>query len=68
MMVEITKPAWMMAAIAAGLLVWAVVLAWGVIRNQPVLDLRKPLMILGVVALFLGGWATLLLFRSLKSR
>lgn len=61
------KPAWIIAVIAVGLLAWAVVLAWGVIRNQPVLDLRKPLIIIGVVVLFLGGWAALLLTRKSNS-
>ena len=67
-MVNSAKPARIIMVIAGGLLVWASVLAWGVVRNQPVLDMRKPLIIIGVVVLFLGGWAMLLMFRKSNSR
>jgi hypothetical protein len=67
-MVEFSKSTRFIGMIAAGLLIWASVLAWGVIRNQPVLDLRKPLIIVGVVLLFLGGWVVLLLTRKSNSK
>ena len=59
-----TRSRWFIATIFTGLLVWAGVLAWGVVRNQIALDVRKPLVIIGVVVLFLGVWAVLLLFRK----
>lgn len=67
-MVNAAKPTRIIVVIAGGLLLWASVLAWGVVRNQPVLDLRKPLIILAVVVLFLGGWAMLLMIRKSNSR
>ncbi len=46
--------------ILAGLLIWTVVIVWGVVRNQPAFDFRKPLVILGVMGGFVFVWIALL--------
>ncbi len=46
--------------ILAGLLIWTVVIVWGVVRNQQAFDFRKPLVILGVMGGFVFVWITLL--------
>ena len=58
----------MVIGISVALLLWAGVLAWGVVRNQEQLDIRKPLMIVGIVVVFLGSWAGLLFAKKNRDR
>jgi hypothetical protein len=58
--------------LAAALAVWASLLALGAYLqlgdDQPRYDLRKPLAILGVMGLFLGGWGIALWLRARRRR
>lgn len=56
----------MIVVIGLALLLWGSVIAWGVVRNQAELDVRKPLVIVGVVILFLVSWVFLL--RSFQTK
>lgn len=50
--------------IVGSLLTWAVVLAIGAFAFGYRSDLRKPLVIVGVMLCFLAGWLTLLIMRQ----
>jgi hypothetical protein len=58
--------------LAAALVVWAALLALGAFfelgADQPRRDLRKPLLVLGTMALFLSLWGLALWHRSRRQR
>jgi membrane protein DedA with SNARE-associated domain len=67
------KRIWLpLAILAAGLVIWTGLLAlgayleWG--ADQPRRDIRKPLFILGSLAIFLGVWAVALWLRARRLR
>jgi hypothetical protein len=61
-----------LAILAAALVIWAGLFAVGAYLqpgdDNPQRDLRKPLIILGTMAAFLGVWGVALLVRSRQRR
>ena len=49
--------------IVVGLVLWATIIVWGIVRNQEALDWRKPFVMLAVIGGFLGVWVVLMLTR-----
>ena len=53
----------LVVAIVLGLVVWATIIVWGIVRNQEAFDWRKPLVMLGVIGGFLLIWIGLMVSR-----
>ena len=56
----------LIGAISIGLLIWATIIGWGIVRNQAEFDVRKPLIMLGVIVGFVAVWLGLMFSRRAK--
>ena len=52
----------------AGLILWASVIAFGAFQTQASTDYRRPLIVIGVMGLFLGVWWLALRARRMKDQ
>ncbi len=61
-----SSTAWMIWAIVGAVVAWAVYHAVGLYQQKA--DIRRPLVLLGCFALFLGFWGVLLAYRRARTK
>ncbi|MGY8748596.1 MAG: hypothetical protein ACKVHR_11140 [Pirellulales bacterium] len=62
-----TAPSRAIVYVFAGLILWALIIAFGAFQTQASTDYRRPLIVIGVMGFFLGVWWFALRLKRLKN-